>query len=111
MKGIDKERGKHSPEGGSRWSLPSFVETMVAASPTSSSLSTWVMQQTVVVVVVDVGDVASHCLSLSLTWVTQAERFAAAEDLAVAFLTDLGGGAIATPLLIRIFSVLHKINK
>jgi len=31
------------------------------------------------------------------------ERFAAAEDLAVAFLTDLGGGAIATPLLIRIF--------
>jgi hypothetical protein len=39
------------------------------------------------------------------------ERFAAAEDLAVAFLTDLGGGAIATPLLIRIFSVLHKINK
>jgi len=39
------------------------------------------------------------------------ERFAAAEDLAVAFLTDLGGGAIATPLLIRIFSVLHKINQ
>jgi hypothetical protein len=31
----------------------------------------WVTQQTVVIVVVDVGDVASHCLSLSLTWVTQ----------------------------------------
>jgi len=39
------------------------------------------------------------------------EKFAAAEDIAVAFLTGLGGGAIATPLLIRIFSVLHKINK
>ena len=39
------------------------------------------------------------------------ERFAAAEDIAVASLTGLGGGAIATPLLMRIFSVLHKINK
>ena len=66
MKGIDKERGKHSPEGGSRWSSPSFVETTVAASPTSSSSSMWVTQQTVVVVVVDVGDAASCCSSLSL---------------------------------------------
>jgi hypothetical protein len=37
------------------------------------------------------------------------ERFA--EDVAVAFLTGLGGGAIAAPLLTRTFSVLHKINK
>jgi hypothetical protein len=50
---------------------PSFVETTVAASPTSSLLLTWVTQQTVVIVVVDVGDVASHCLSSSSTWVTQ----------------------------------------
>ena len=38
------------------------------------------------------------------------ERFAAAEDIAVASLTGLGGGAIVAPLLLRIFSVLHKIN-
>ena len=34
-----------------------------------------------------------------------------AEDIAVAPLIGLGGGAIVAPLLMRIFSVLHKINK